>query len=298
MTEKYLVIRRILWGILGVNWSVSAAKMAVGYAIGSISMVADGIHSLADGVSNIIGLIGVTLAGKPADDDHPYGHHKFETLASLAIAGILIMASVNIVKEGIYRFFNPQNPQVSWGSIGLMVITILLNWGVMYYEYSRGKKLQSDVLVADAMHTRSDIIVSIAVLLTLLGVKYGMPWIDSIASLAIACFIAWAAWNIIKHSADILCDGTRLPVGDVERTVLQVEGVLGCHKIRSRGRADWLFVDMHVLVSKDCSLAQAHSISVDVEIAVKKAFGGVGDVVVHIEPFVDAALTIRKKRWF
>lgn len=298
MTEKYTIIRRILWIILGINWSISAAKITIGSVIGSISMIADGIHSLADGVSNIIGLIATAIAGKPADDSHPYGHHKFETLASLAIAGLLLMASVNIVTEGGRRLFNPQIPQVSWESISLVGVTILINWGVMYYEYSRGKKLQSDVLVADAMHTRSDIIVSVAVLVTLLGSKYGMPWVDPIASLGIALFIAWAAWDIIKHCADILCDGTALPVEEVQRIVAEVDGVLGCHRIRSRGRVDYLFVDLHILVSKDCSLLQAHLISHDVESAIKKVFRGVGDVVVHIEPFIEAELRLRKRRWF
>lgn len=298
MTEKYRVICRILWIILGINWSISVAKMAFGYVIGSISMIADGIHSLADGISNIIGLIAVAIAGKPADDNHPYGHHKFETLASLAIAGLLIMASINIVQEGVRRLFNPHSPHVTWGSVGLVGVTILINWAVMYFEYSRGKKLQSDVLVADAMHTRSDIIVSTAVLFTLLGSKYGLPWVDSVASLGIAIFIAWAAWDIIKHCADILCDGTGLSADDIKRLVLQVEGVLDCHRIRSRGRADYLFVDLHVLVSKDCPLSQAHLISIEVETAIKKAFRGVGDVVVHMEPFVDAELKMRKRRWF
>lgn len=299
MTEKYHVICRILWVILGINWSIAVAKMAFGYIIGSISLVADGIHSLADGISNIIGLIAVAIAGKPADDNHPYGHRKYETLASLAIAGLLIMASINIVQEGVRRLFSsPRSPEVTWVSVGWVGITILINWAVMYFEYSRGKKLQSDVLVADAMHTRSDIMVSTAVLFTLLASKYGIPWIDSVASLGIAVFIAWAAWDIIKHCADILCDGTDLSADEIKSVVLQLDGVLDCHRIRSRGRADYLFVDLHVLVSRDCSLSQAHLISIDVETAIKKTFRGVGDVVVHMEPFVDAELKMHKRRWF
>lgn len=297
MTEKYRAICRILWVILGLNWSVCAAKISVGFMIGSISMIADGIHSLADGVSNVIGLVAVAIAGKPADAEHPYGHHKFETLASLAIAGLLIMASVNIMGEGLRRLYHPQTPGVSWGSIVLMGVTVVINWSVMHYEYRRGKELQSDVLVADAMHTRSDIIVSTMVLFTLVGSKCGVLWVDAAASLGIALFIAWAAWGIIKHGAYVLCDGMGLNADDIRDVVLAVEGVLDCHNIRSRGRADCQFVDMHVLISKECSLLQAHQISTDVETAVKKVFHGVGDVVVHVEPFDEAELEGRKKRW-
>jgi cation diffusion facilitator family transporter len=294
LSEQYSGVRRVLWGVLCLNWVIAFAKMVVGYLIGSISMVADGIHSLSDGVSNIIGLIAIALAGKPPDHDHPYGHQKFETFAALAIAGLLFTASLNIIGEGIQRIFHPNIPQVSWESIGIMVITIMINVGVMYYEFVRGKVLMSDILIADAMHTRSDIFVSAAVLVTLCGIKYGLPWIDPLASLVIAVFIAWAGWDIIKHCAAVLCDGVGLNPDEIRQVVLQVEGVWDCHQIRSRGRADFLFLDLHVLVSNECTLQQAHQISHRVEAAIKKAFGVVGDVVVHVEPFTDAEICKRK----
>jgi cation diffusion facilitator family transporter len=294
--NQYSSVRRILWAVLGINWGIAAAKITIGYAAGSISLLADGIHSLSDGVSNIIGLFAMKVAGKPADSDHPYGHKKYETMAALAIAGLLLMASMNIMTEGVKRLFYPSIPQVSWASIVIMLITIGINWAVMYYEYAKGKALKSDVLVADAMHTRSDIFISSGVLITLLGVRYGITWIDQVASLGIAVCIAWAAWDIIKQCAVVLCDEIGVSPEEIRQIVMEVDGVLECHKIRSRGREDHLFLDLHVLVAQECSLLQAHTISHHVENAIRKRFQCIGDVVVHIEPCTEEELALHKDR--
>jgi cation diffusion facilitator family transporter len=289
--ESYVrTIRWILVVVLCVNWGVACGKLLIGYAISSISMMADGIHSLSDGLSNIIGLVATLIAGRPADATHPYGHKKFETLAALAIAGLLFAASINIIGEGVQRLFNPVIPQITLQSIVVMGTTIVLNILVTYFEFAQGKRLKSDVLIADAMHTRSDIVVSSGVLLTLFAVQSGYFWIDAVASLGIAVSIAWAGWEILMHCAGILCDGSGLEPMDIYRVVTGVEGVLDCHKIRSRGREDYLFLDLHILVDRTCSLQQAHSISHRVEAELKKIFPGVMDVVIHVEPFGDRTI--------
>ena len=123
-------------------------------------MTADGFHSLTDGTSNIIGIIGIGFALKPRDEDHPYGHKKFETLAGLGIAMMLFFVSIDIIKGAFAKFFNPVTPNVTVESIIALVVTLIINIFVSTYENKKGKELNSDILIADSMHTRSDIFVS------------------------------------------------------------------------------------------------------------------------------------------
>ena len=249
------------------------------------SMTADGFHSLADGASNIIGLVGITLASQPIDTDHPYGHKKYETLFSLVIAALLFVVCFNLLKEGIRRIFNPVVPEIDIGSFAIMLITMAVNIGVMKYEYAKGKKLQSDILISDSMHTKADIFTSLSVIIALVVIKLGLPIIDPIATIMISLFIAHAGWQIVKESSAVLCDSAAiLEDKKIVNTVLGVKGVKACHKIRTRGRPDDIHVDLHVQVNPDMHVDNAHRISYAIEEAIKKNIPHVTDVIVHIEP--------------
>ena len=282
--ERYRKIRRVLILVLFLNWGVAAAKLLYGWLTRSASMTADGFHSFSDGSSNIIGLIGIWIASRPIDETHPYGHQKYETLTSIGISILLFLVCFNVVREAILRFLHPVIPQVSVSSFLVMGITLAINIAVMIYENRVGMALKSDILISDALHTRSDILTSSSVIVTLVGIRLGFPILDPIASLLIAGFIAYAAVEILKESSRILSDGVAIPTEAIERVVLAIRGVKECHQIRSRGRGDDIHIDLHVLVDPEMDVHRAHHLSYAIENKIKRDFRGVTDVVVHMEP--------------
>jgi cation diffusion facilitator family transporter len=282
--ERYQQIRRVLIYVLLMNWGVAAAKLFYGTLIRSASMTADGFHSFSDGTSNIIGLAGIWIASRPIDENHPYGHKKFETLTSVGISVLLFLVCFNVVREGILRFLHPVVPEVNIRSFVVMGVTLGINIAVMIYERQRGRVLKSDILISDALHTRADIFTSSSVILTLVGIKLGYPILDPVASLIIAALIGYAAIDILRESSRVLSDGVAIPTELIERIVLSTPGVKECHRIRSRGRVDDIHIDLHVLVDPEMRMDQAHPLSYAIEDRIKKGLRGVTDVVVHMEP--------------
>ncbi len=283
--SNYIRIRRVLIVILVLNWAVAAAKMVVGLLTRVQSMTADGFHSLSDGTSNIIGLIGIGLSARPVDQDHPYGHKKYETFFSLGIAALLMLVAFNLIRESFSRLFNPVDPQVEPISFIVMIVTIAVNMLVVKYEYKKGKELRSDLLVADSMHTKADVYTSLSVIIALIGIKLGFPIIDPIATFIISIFIGYAAFEIIKDASRILCDTVAIMDSEkISAIVLGVNGVRACHKIRTRGRPDDICIDLHVQVDAVMNVNEGHNISYAVETALRKNIPEVTDVLVHLEP--------------
>lgn len=283
--KHYQKIRKVLIIVLVLNWAVALAKIIYGLSSRCFSMTADGFHSLSDGTSNIIGITGIHFACQPVDKDHPYGHKKYETLFSLGIAVMLFIVSFNLLKQGWQRLQHPVSFQADLGSFTVMLITLAVNIYVMRYEYRKGKALKSDILISDSLHTRADIFTSFSVIISLIVTKLGFPLIDPIVTILISLFIGYAAFEIVKQSSDVLCD-TAVFLDDqkVRDIVLKIKGVAACHKIRSRGRIDDVYIDLHVQVSPSMHIDDAHQISYLIEEAIKSAIPGITDVVVHMEP--------------
>jgi len=278
-------IRKVLWIILALNLTVAIMKLFMGYAINSTGMIADGFHSLSDGSSNIIGLIGTTIAARPADDNHPYGHKKFETLTALGITAMLFFVSINIIKSSLGKFKNPLAPNVDWLSIAVMLITIAINICVIIYETREGKRLKSDVLVSDALHTKSDVYVSLSVLLSLIFVKLGAPLLDPIMSLLVALVIIKAAIEIFIKASNVLCDAKVVDPERIVELVSSIEGVIDCHEVRTRGREDDLTTDFHIIVKPEMTVEQCHELYHIINERIARNFPGTNDVHIHIEPY-------------
>lgn len=282
--ERFTRIKRILLWILLFNWGVSAAKIIYGLLTHFESMVADGLHSLSDGVSNIVGIVGITLAAQPADKEHPYGHKKYETLFSLAITALLLILSFSLLTEGISHLFTPSRSRIDLFTLLIMLCTMGINIFVTRYELRYGREFKSDILIADALHTRADIFTSLSVIIAAIMIPLGFPIIDPIATIIISLFIGRAAINIFRQGAEILVDSAAIDNKKIKNVVLSVAGVISCHKIRTRGRKDDIYVDLHVQVQPSMSIAEAHQISYKIEEAMKQGIPGVSDVVVHLEP--------------
>ncbi|MBU1726769.1 MAG: cation diffusion facilitator family transporter [Candidatus Omnitrophica bacterium] len=285
LKKHYGKIRNVLIFVLILNWTVALAKIFYGLLTHCQSMAADGFHSLSDGASNIAGLIGIHLASQPVDQDHPYGHKKYETFFSLVIAALLFVVAFNLVEKGITRIFYPVKPQIDFTSFVIMIITLLVNLWVMNYEHRKGKTLKSDILISDSMHTKADIFTSLSVIVTLVVIKMGYPILDPIATIFISLFIFHAGYNILKESSAVLCDTAAIQDNKkIEGIVLDVKGVKTCHKIRTRGRPDDIYIDLHVQVNPDMHVDNAHKICYAIEEALKKNIPEITDVVVHVEP--------------
>ncbi|APH39210.1 cation diffusion facilitator family transporter [Methanohalophilus halophilus] len=282
--DKYRLIRSILVKILVLNLIVSFAKIGYGGFTNTLSMESDGYHSLFDGISNIIGILGIQIAAKPPDRSHPYGHQKYESLASVFIAVLLFIVAVEIISKSVDRFISPSTPEITTLSFVVMLVTIAVNLFVTIYEKREGEKLKSDILVADSMHTRSDIYVSLSVIAGLLAVKGGYPLIDPVIAVIISIFIIRAAIDIIKSSSKTLCDKSRLDEDIICNIAFEVDGVMECHRIRTRGTKGEYYIDLHIEVDPKMPVDQAHGISHQVSDKIKKYIEGVKDVVVHMEP--------------
>jgi len=282
--DKFSKIRRILILILALNWLVAFSKIIYGFVTRCASMTADGFHSFGDGASNILGLVGIWAASRPKDETHPYGHKKFETIATLGIAVILFLASFNIIKEAVVRMIHPVVPDVTILSFVLMAATICVNIFVVRYEYKKGHQLSSDILVCDSMHTRSDIFASLIVIGTLISIKFGFYFIDTIVAAVIALLIAKSGFDIIKISSDVLCDANVLSRARITQVVRAIHGVRSIHRIRTRGRQDDIHIDLHVIINAEMHIDEAHGLSHKIESALKKEISGVTDIAVHMEP--------------
>lgn len=280
----YATVRRILIIIFALNLVVALAKGGWGFYTSSLSMTSDGLHSLFDASSNIIGLVGIMLASRPPDREHPYGHSKFETFASLGIAVLLFASCMQIIIAAMDRFLNPTVPDVTELSFVIMALTLTINVGISAYEYSVGKKLKSSILVADSMHTRSDIFASIGVIGGLAAVKMGYPMADPIIALLITGLIILTGFEIIKDSSKILLDKALIEESVILKLAVSVPGVCDCHRIRTRGAPGQVYVDLHICVDSSLSLDMAHKVSEKVENLIKISIEGVEDVVVHVEP--------------
>jgi cation diffusion facilitator family transporter len=277
-------VSRVLIRVLVLNLAVAGAKLILGFATGAISVISDGFHSLTDSASNIMGLIGLRIAGKPPDANHPYGHRKFETLAAGGIFVFLLLVVIQVVQTAFSRFRAGTTPKVTGLSFAVMLGTLAVNMLVVRYEAGRGRALKSELLLADAAHTQSDVWTSCAVLMSLAAVKLGYPALDSIGALVIAVFIARAGLHIGLETSNILADKVVLDEEQIRRVVMAVPDVLGCHHIRTRGTYDHTFLDLHVWFASDTTLYEAHRLSHVVKDRLMEAFPQIGDAIIHIEP--------------
>ena len=277
-------ITTVLARVLLLNLLVAAAKIAYGLWTGAISMLSDGVHSLTDTASNAMGLVGVRVARRPADPSHPYGHRKFETLAAAGILVFLLLALVQVLEAAFGRLRSVEVPEVTPASFGVMIGTLAINLFVVRYEARAGRRLRSEVLIADAHHTRSDVFTSLAVIAALGGVWLGWPLLDPLVAIAIAGFVGHAGFQIAREASGVLADQVVLDAGEITRVVRSVPEAAGCHQIRTRGTADHVFLDLHVWFPGDMPLAEAHRLSHVVKDRLMRELPGLVDVVIHIEP--------------
>jgi cation diffusion facilitator family transporter len=277
-------VKRVLWITLLLNLLVSGGKIAVGLLSGSVSMVADGYHSLVDGSNNVIGLIVAAFAYAPPDRGHPYGHRKFETAATLFIAGALLALAYSVVAQALGRAASSRLPEIGFLNWVVMLGTMVVNLFVSLYEAREGRRLGSEYLVADAVHTRSDLYVSLGVIASFAGAKAGLVWSDTAVAIGIAVVIAVQATRILVGAFHVLTDRAALPAESLAAVASAVAGVRSVREVRTRGGADAVYVDLIAHVDGNLSLTAAHRVADQIETALQSAHPQIVDVVVHLEP--------------
>jgi cation diffusion facilitator family transporter len=275
----------VLVRVLVLNLAVAAAKIGFGYASGAISILSDGFHSLTDAASNLAGLIGVRAAEQPPDADHPYGHRKYETVAAAAVTVFLLLLVIEVLRNALNNLTGRSlPPQISIASFAVMVVTVGINLAVVAYESREAARLGSEFLLADSMQTRGDVWTSLTVIAALVGARAGVPILDPLAALVVAGFIGYAGYQVARTTTGILSDQIVIADADLERVVMGVPGVLGCHRIRTRGAADHVFLDLHVWLPPDMRLKEAHDLSHVVKDRLMTRYPQIADAVIHIEP--------------
>jgi cation diffusion facilitator family transporter len=282
---RFSEVSRVIVRVLLLNLAVAAAKIIFGYLSGAISVLSDGFHSLTDAASNVVGLVGVRAAEQPPDDDHPYGHRKYETVAAGVVVVFLLLVVVEVLRNAVNNLTGRTQPQAIGAlSFVVMLATIAVNLIVMRYETSAAIRLDSEVLLADAMQTRGDVWTSVTVIVALIGARLGWPALDPIAAIVVAGFIGHSGFQIARATTRILSDRIVLAESDIERVVMAVPGVVGCHQIRTRGTADHVFLDLHVWLPPAMPLTDAHELSHVVKDRLMARYPQIRDAIIHIEP--------------
>ena len=278
-------IQRVLSIVIVFNIAVALVRITYGMAISSTAMQADGIDSLFDGMGSAIGMVAMLFASRPPDRNHPYGHRKFETYASLAIGAILLVGACRIAYEAVTHLMQGTSPIVVTPlSYAVMGATIVVNLVVSRYEGRRGRELASEILGADSKHLLMDVVVSVAVVAGLVLAQLGFPIADPIITLGVSVAILFTAWSVLRQGNRTLADSSRIPEADIRAVVDECGRVASCHKIRTRGLPSEVYMDLHVLVPPDMTVLEAHAAADEVERRIRDRFPEVADITIHIEP--------------
>ncbi len=279
----------VLWIIMGLNFAVAIFKIVIGTIANSGSIIADGYHSLSDGSGNIVGIVGLSIADRPMDRSHPYGHKKFETISSMVIGMLLFVVGSKVAYNSFQNIIHPKTPELSIISFVIMITTLIVNIFVVICEHSQGKKLSSDVLVSDSEHTKSDVLITCGVIFTMIMLRLGVPPIvDGCVSLLISIFIFKASFEIFTDATKTLTDSAVLPSEEIYEATMTCEEVKSCHKIRSRGRKDEVYIDLHVLVFPEMQVSEAHALQHKIENVLKSKFGSQVSAIIHVEPYYES----------
>ena len=278
------LVRRVFVGLLVANLAVVAAKSFVGLRAGSLAILGSALDSSVDALNNVLALIVVRVAAKEPDEDHPYGHGKFETLGALAIVGFLAITCFELIRGAVNELLQGAHPVgVTDSQLAVLVLTLGVNVLIAWYENRRGRELKSELLVADAAHTRADVLITVGVLAGVLFARQGWWWIDPVVAIAVALVIVLVAYRILVRTVPVLVDQRALPTGEIRQTAETVPGVKSAYGIRSRGPSDLRYAEVTIAVDPKADVAAAHAIADQVEERLKQDLQ-LHEVTVHVEP--------------
>lgn len=278
-------VQRVLVVVLAINAIVAAVKVIVGVRTGALTVLGAALESGLDMLNNMIGMTLVSVAGRAPDEDHPYGHDKFETLGAIGIVGFLSISCFELLRGGVEALITKRQPHPITALDGtLMAATLMANVFVVWFERQRGRQLNSAFLLADAAHTSSDILVTLMALGSLALSKVGWSGLDPVLAIGVALIIAWSGLQILRESIPILVDERAIDGAELRRVVLAVPNVRDVRKVRSRSTASGqLFAEVTIAIPGAMAVEDAHRLADAVEAAIEHEFG-TSEVTVHVEP--------------
>jgi cation diffusion facilitator family transporter len=283
-SDNRAAVRKVLIITLLLNIFVMVLKAVVGNLTGSLSLLADALHSVTDSANNILGLIASRFSSPKPDRDHPYGHLKFEAVGALGISAFLGIACFEILQGAVERIINGgKEVKISPPELWLLLIVLGVNIFVAFYERGVGQRVKSPILIADAKHTMSDIWVTISVIGGLIGVWLGVQWLDLVLAFPVALLVFWSGWTVLKENLPWLVDEMAIAPEVIHDIALSVPGVVNCHDIASRGvLGRQVFIEMHLIVDAP-DVERAHRITEEVERRLEERFNPVR-ILIHVEP--------------
>ncbi len=277
-------VRRVFIGILFANLMVVGTKFVVGLLSGSLAILSSALDSAVDALNNVLALIVVRVAAKAPDEEHPYGHGKFETLGALGIVGVLSITCFELVRGAVNHLVSgTHRVEVTDFQLVVLVVTLGVNVLIAWYENRRGSELGSELLVADAAHTRGDILITAGVVVGVLFVRHGWWWIDPAIAIVVALIIVLVAYQIVIRTVPVLVDQRALPTNAIQERAQSVTGVKGAYAIRSRGPSDLRYAEVTIAVDRHANVEAAHAIADEVEQRLKRELQ-LHEVTVHVEP--------------
>ena len=260
-------IYRPIWLSIVGNLFLALIKLIVGFLYSSIALISDGVHSLSDVITSVIGYAGIKISSKPPDKSHPFGHSRFEPMVAFLIGEALLIVAYEIGRNAVHRIIEGGAIEVNSLMLGVTVLSILLKEAMFRYSVHVGRKLNSQILVADAYHHRSDSLSSVAVLVGLGAQELGFMHGDAIAGLLVAVFL-------LKVSLEVILENVRYLTGqappfevceEIKERALGVPKVLGFHDLRAHYVGSKLHVELHIEVPPELSLKEAHDVSEEVK---------------------------------
>ncbi|MEE8250283.1 MAG: cation diffusion facilitator family transporter [Gemmatimonadales bacterium] len=283
-TPRTAQINRVLLGLLAANLAVLLAKVMIGLKSGSLAVAGDAVHSSVDAMNNVLALAVSWVAALAPDEDHPYGHRKFETLGALAIVIFLSISGFEVVKGAVSRLISGAEPlDISNFDLAVLAGTLGVNALVALYESRRGRELSSELLLADAAHTKADVFITLGVITGVVLSRAGFGFADPLVALLVAAAIVIIAYGILVRAIPVLVDQHVVQSNQVRASAEHIAGVHRAYNIRSRGSPDQTFAELTIAVEGSATVEQAHLIADAVEDSLKAEFG-LNEIVVHVEP--------------
>ena len=268
------------------NIAVALAKFLVGLQTGSAAILGDALHSLTDVINNVMAYFVSRIAGEPADSDHPYGHHKYEQLAVFALAGLLTVVAFELILNSIHRF--GQAPKHDPIALTVMIVVLVINVFVTSWENYWARRLNSQILLADARHTLSDVLTTIGVIVGWQLASHGWPWLDPLLALVVASMVLYLAYDLFRRAIPILVDSAGYDPLKLSQAISRIPGVRDVKRVRSRMYGSGNAADIVITVDRQLSTERAHCIADDIESLLADGFN-IHDTTVHIEPYDIAA---------
>jgi cation diffusion facilitator family transporter len=278
-------VQRTLAIILVANLAVVAVKIVVALRTGALSVLGATVESALDAMNNIVAMSLVSIAAAGPDEDHPYGHDKFETLGALVIVGFLSISCFELVRNAVTQLVERRLPAAATSAeLALLGSTAFVNLFVVWYERRRGRELGSALLLADAAHTGGDIFVTALAFVSLLLTRAGFAFVDPWLALVVAGVIAYSGYRILQVTVPILVDQRAVDAAEIRRIVAAIPGIHGVPNVRSRTSASGtLFAEVTITCDGALTVARAHQLADAAERAIRDALG-TADVTVHVEP--------------